>query len=666
MKKILSSLFTALCMLLVCQNMQALERNTKMGKPTTEELEMTDYAPEPDAEAVVLYRENDVRFNYRANGFVAEYRNRVRIKVLKPEGTALGDVSITLYETEVSKLRETLQDVKASSYNMEEGKMVRSKLTSDLKNRERIDKNHTQVKFSIPNVKVGSVIEYEYTKVSEIFWAIDTWYAQSDIPVFYTTYRIETPEWFNFHCSNTGWGHLQYKQDKGSFRIALGTDAITCTTTINEFQGSELPSIKGDQFIPYVRDYCSQVSNELRSVELPGSFPHNYTQTWDDVKKALLEDDEFGGRCKMDNTLKEQQKAAAAEMEGMDVVQKIDYLRTLLMKNYKWNEHFGMYGVSAHKLKNEESVNSATLNFALKAMLKDAGIKAMPVVLSRRSRGRLPLSHASVQSLNTTILQVMTSDSTAMLVDAASAQDGYPLGQLPPDLNAERALVIDDEHNTIDWVNPQQSGTSGQDRTFIIAEISPEAMLTGKVTTQHNDVNAALFRSLYRHQKDSTDYAQRLATKYNMEVENWEVKEQEGTGRSVIESYEFSQELDGDAERIYLNPFFFMDYNSPFKEESRDLPVEHYFPAADVTIINLTLPDNYEVEELPKAMRVELPEKSISFALKALIDQNKLMLNISYKRNGLLFMPDQYELLRSFWSKIEAAMGEKLVLKKKN
>jgi hypothetical protein len=38
----------------------------------------------------------------------------------------------------------------------------------------------------VPQVKVGTVIEYEFCLESDIYYDIYSWYAQSDIPVLYT------------------------------------------------------------------------------------------------------------------------------------------------------------------------------------------------------------------------------------------------------------------------------------------------------------------------------------------------------------------------------------------------------------------------------------------------------------------------------------------------
>ena len=60
--------------------------NMKFGKPTDEEMNMTVYDADSTAEAVVLCRLTDVSYTIQFNGYLVDYREKIRIKVLKPGG----------------------------------------------------------------------------------------------------------------------------------------------------------------------------------------------------------------------------------------------------------------------------------------------------------------------------------------------------------------------------------------------------------------------------------------------------------------------------------------------------------------------------------------------------------------------------------------------------
>ena len=75
--------------------------NTKFGKPTDEEMRMTVYEADSSAEAVVLCRLTDVTYTIQQSSFLVDYKERFRIKVLKPSGARFAKVVIP-YQIQVS------------------------------------------------------------------------------------------------------------------------------------------------------------------------------------------------------------------------------------------------------------------------------------------------------------------------------------------------------------------------------------------------------------------------------------------------------------------------------------------------------------------------------------------------------------------------------------
>ena len=83
-----------LVLLLGCLTAEAQDINMKFGKPTKEELQMTTYEADPEAEAVVLCRLTDVTYTIQTTGYLVDYNEKIRIKVLKPEGERQAKVVI--------------------------------------------------------------------------------------------------------------------------------------------------------------------------------------------------------------------------------------------------------------------------------------------------------------------------------------------------------------------------------------------------------------------------------------------------------------------------------------------------------------------------------------------------------------------------------------------
>lgn len=130
---------------------QTIEPNLKWGKPTEEELKMTVYDIEKDADALILYHQTSVNYNFVNGDFKVFYRIKSRLKVLKPEGKRVADESIMYYENETNRVRkEAVLGLKATAYNLESGKVVKTKMENSMVNTERLDKNKMLLKFSVP------------------------------------------------------------------------------------------------------------------------------------------------------------------------------------------------------------------------------------------------------------------------------------------------------------------------------------------------------------------------------------------------------------------------------------------------------------------------------------------------------------------------------------
>lgn len=232
------------------QKSETIEPNLKWGKPTDQELQMTEYAADKDAEAVVLYHKTDVSYQFISNDFKVYYRVNTRLKVLKPEGKRLADGQIVYLDGPANRGRhELVAGLKATAYNLENGKLVKTKMERSMTSEERLDKNQMVMKFSVPQVKVGTVIEYEYRIESDYYGNIRDWYAQHDIPVLYTCYELSIPEWFSFNIEETGMNNLEKKAYSEPLTLLFSGGTENILTNIKTFVGRNLPALKDDDFV---------------------------------------------------------------------------------------------------------------------------------------------------------------------------------------------------------------------------------------------------------------------------------------------------------------------------------------------------------------------------------------------------------------------------------
>ena len=647
-------------------NAQSIEPNLKWGKPTDQELNMTEYAADKDADAVVLYHKTDVSYEFINNDFRVFYRVNTRLKVLKPEGKRLADGQIVYVENETNRTRhEIVSGLKATAYNMENGKLVKTKMERSMTSVERLDKNQLVTKFSVPQVKVGTVIEYEYRIESDFYGNIRDWYAQRDIPVLYTCYELSIPEWFTFNIEETGMNRMEKKEDSQPMTLLFSGGTENILTNIKTFIGRNLPALKDDDFVWHATDYGDKVTAELAGIFIPGSVYKSYTSTWDDVDNQLLNDEDFGGRLKRSSPLKDE--IIAASSPGIsDKKERIAAVWQLLKSRVRWNGDYAFWGKSASKVLKEGTGTNADINFLLINMLQDAGIESVPIVMRRRDSGILPLSHSSLKYLNTFVVGIQMDDSTMAYLDG-SAEDGY-LNVLPAKLLVSRARVVKKTaslmpNNTPDiWVN-LQINARGRETTTIQAQLSADGLLTGKKSSMLIEEAAAAKRRSWRLAKDSTEQIQKMQERDGIEIQSYRLEGRNDFSPTVKEEMTFTKQCDAAGDIIYLNPFIFIpQHESPFTAAERILPMEFPYKQAEMQNVMITLPEGYVVEEAPKPIIIKLDGATA----RIVCNVNGNVLNVQYVMNidKTFFASTQYQDLKAFFDKLVESNKHIITVKK--
>lgn len=634
--------------------------NSKFGKPTQEELTMTTYAPDSSATAVFLYKQTSAGYNWGIEDFRLTYRYKVRIKILKPEGTSYANITIPYYEPKNNSSRkETILQLNADAYNLENGKVVRTKMKKDPVFKERISDNYMQLKFSVPQVKEGTVIEYEYQCQSDLYYLIDDWKAQDEIPTLYTEYDITIPEYFKFNVDMHGFEPLSNKETPCNANFNINGHALQCSATNIQFKGYKLPALKDDNYVWCLDDYCTQVGFELKGLEFPGALYKSFTKSWEDIDEMLRSDSDFGSRLKMDNPLKEEM--AALKLDQMkDCVEKTAAIYSLLKNKVRWNEKYALYGKSAKHIMKEGTGSNADINFILISMLKDAGIEAYPILLSRRSAGRLPMTHPSIQKLNTFVVGVAESDTTILYIDG-SVEDGY-VNTLPPTLLVDRARILTPTGSA--WINLQNTEKNFI-RCNVTATLAPNGSITGTRQAIYAGQHAANIRNKYRNAKDSTEFINKLSTEENITVKGYEAKNIKNFSPLVQETFQFEKQSTTNDQFIYVNPLIFLHVSeSPFKQVERKLPVEYPYTSMLTVAVNLTLPEGYTIDEMPKSLQVVMKDQQIKCRYNITQKGNSISINYQFRQNTLLFAPNEYLELKTIWETIAEKNTEMLVLKK--
>lgn len=650
-----------------------IEPNLKYGKPSKEELSLTSYAPDTTATAIYLFHQGQSDFVYH-DGFQLTTEHWVRIKILKPQGVSYADVSVPYYSpTDRDEGQERASDIEGCSYNMENGKCIKTSMKRESISFERINNLYKMLKFSLPAVKEGTIIEYHYKLYSDYFSHIDNWMMQEELPMLYNQYKITIPHVFIYNIELRGKDYIQVKQRDSSIHATEregGSAGVSKDFTVSAqettFTSRNLPAIRQDE--PYCwcpEDYKVQVSFDLQGTQFTPNEYKPYSQKWEDVDNQLLkpENTQFGKYLSFTNPFRPETKQAYNS--EMSFEEKIICAFQILKKKMAWNGRYQLYSKELEKVIPKGNGSNADLNFILISILKDFGLEAYPVVLSRRSSGMLPYNFPSLQKLNTFIVAVYDINKQKY-VFLDGSMDVPALNILPLELSVNKARILSPkEKEEKKWVNVM---ALADNKSFMKIEAHLEGnQVKGHRSTILYGQEAVEYQANEKHKQDSivSNPESNGSLKNKLTVTNLKVKKQENDRALIEEEFDFVLQTDRTDDHLYINPMLFPHLKSnPFIQTERVLPIEFPYPYKFTMLATLTLPEGYEVEETPQPQVIRTQGDGLQCKYMIQRQGNTISLNYIFYLKEPIFLTEQYKQLQELWTKVIEKNNEILVLKK--
>ena len=651
-----------------------IEPNLKYGKPSKEELSLTSYAPDTTATAIYLFHQGQSDFVYH-DGFQLTTEHWVRIKILKPQGVSYADVSVPYYSpTDRDEGQERASDIEGCSYNMENGKCIKTSMKRESISFERINNLYKMLKFSLPAVKEGTVIEYHYKLYSDYFSHIDNWMMQEELPMLYNQYKITIPHVFIYNIELRGKDYIQVKQRdssihaterEGSSAGGVSKDFIVSAQETT-FTSRNLPAIRQDE--PYCwcpEDYKVQVSFDLQGTQFTPNEYKPYSQKWEDVDNQLLkpENTQFGKYLSFTNPFRPETKQAYNS--EMSFEEKVICAFQVLKKKMAWNGRYQLYSKELEKVIPKGNGSNADLNFILISILKDFGLEAYPVVLSRRSSGMLPYNFPSLQKLNTFIVAVYDINKQKY-VFLDGSMDVPTLNILPRELSVNKARILSPKvKEEKKWVNVM---ALADNKSFMKIEARMEGnQVKGHRSTILYGQEAVEYQTNEKHKQDSIVSApeSNASQKNKLTVTNLKVKKQENDWALIEEEFDFVLQTDQTDSHLYINPMLFPQLKSnPFIQTERVLPIEFPYPYKFTMLTTLTLPEGYEVEETPQPQVIRTQGDGLQCKYMIQRQGNTISLNYIFHLKEPIFLTEQYKQLQELWTKVIEKNNALIVLKK--
>ena len=613
-----------------------------------------------NASAIVLGDYGIIKFAFSHDGSYKMFFDRhVRIKIINAAGYDWANVQIPYNSADNI---DRIENIDAQCFFLDaEGKPERHDLERKSIIDEVVYKNYHNIRFSIPSVKAGSVIEYRYRIISDDF-NIKPWNFQWTIPVRISQLTTRIPEYFYYSPVFLGSSVTISKADDEYFENELNgvsTSKIIGRETI--FCGKNIPAFIVEPYITSTSDHLRRVIFQLRNINIPGQIQRNRIITWEDLTNKIMEDENFGRQLKKNSFLREvTANVIGASKDSDEMILKIfSYVQNSIL----FNGRYTIWTDDNLKHVYDDKVGTGSdLNFIFLLMARFAGFHADPVLISTRNHGRIQIALPIFEQFNHVIVNVSRADGIK-LYDLIDKDNGCNL--LPSDDINGTGLLL--KEKGLAWI-PVNAPKISRKYTHSAASIDAGGKLLAKTDISYDGYFASGIRySIKKQGKNEYIKNNFEAIIPDLILSSSDILQLDSAEQplKVNLDYETAHYSNVANDICYFKPLQFTAIENPFKPVTRDFPVNFNYPREEIYILNITIPDGYTVNEIPPAVRYTLPDNSVQFTYNLTSAGNSIQVMTKLLILKVEYVPEEYSALREIFNQIASKNEEQLVLKKK-
>lgn len=639
----------------------------KLGKVSIKELEEKACPNDTTASAAILFNKAKTFFKYDNKfGFSIVTENSFRIKIYKKDGLNWANYKLP-YRTGYDKLNDDRVEFSDGvTYNIENGKIVKTKLSREGVFKTAINKNWKEATITMPNVKVGSIIEFKYILISENIVEFPDFIFQYNIPVNSSEYNVDIPGFFVYKAvakrpseiiseSNVTRGSLQFANEHSP----TTTQSVSFEQQSNRHRAYYIPALKEEPFVDNIENYRISIQHELEKTQFYQEPVKDYSTTWEGVAKTIYLDKDFGKELKERDYITQDLARILKNVDSQ--TERLDVIFKFVQNKMNWDHKKGYYtdkGVKQAYI--DGTGNDAEINFILIAMLNYAGIPTNPVLLSTLDNGVPIFPNRTIFNY---VIAAAEIDGKQILLDATNK---YTTNNILPTytLNWTGRLLREDGTSEIIKLEPK---FSSKKVINMMVSIGENGLLSGKYRVFRTDYEAFTFREKYAG-INQQNYLEKVENDFpGIQISDYNIENSKEVSKPVNENFNFTIdnqcEIIGD--RIYINPQLFLaETKNPFVQEKRDYPIYFGYPTQEKFNINIEIPKGYAVESIPKAIKLQTRENIVSFTFNAEISNNTIQIAIVEDSNKQLVSSGVYPVLKDFYKQMIDKLNEKIVLKK--
>jgi hypothetical protein len=595
------------------------QEKVKYGIVSKADLEMEYYPSDTTAPAAILYDRGYF------NGTRREFTRHTRLKIFNATGTQFGTFIVR------TPFKSLIDGV---TYNLVDGHVVETKLSNDNIYKEEIENGFSVYKVFCPDIKPGSVVDIRYTFSGLPY----VWRFQNKIPVRFSELVLEPTR------------SVDFKRTYFGPPINLENDGFRWTAR-------DVPAFLEE---PFMNDFSNYVAHFR--IDISRLFYTEYSSSWKSIGERLLEAPQFGGVMEQSAFLNDKAKEIKASSVPLEVKIKMAY--EYIQSNIKWNKISSPYTSSEYheNFKKNHSGNSAEINLTLVTLLKKSGLDAYAAVLSTRDNGLLNPANASASTINYVIGYVKNGD-TGIILDATDTD--IPPGVLPERCRNLSAYVVNKPEG---WWIDTSVGKKSVRRQFISIQANDAGIFVANVKSAYHDYDFLEWLPGFTEHGTEEAYTKNVLASGKGEIDQCELKlekqQLKATETRIIRMNDTNYLHDLGSELV-INPFIFSDITNPFKQETRNHPIDFKYPRSRSIHISLVIPPQYTLRSKPQALALKPASGGAKFTYLVDVTNNNLTIKVNLEIENQIYSPSDYALLREFFIQVDRKMSESIQLDKK-
>jgi hypothetical protein len=643
----------------------AFAQDFTYGEPDNAALDMKRYDKDTSAHALILneYGISRIAVN-NVEDIRLQYTYHVKIKFFDDKDFASeGTFEVPVYSSD-GQTYEEVSDIKGVTYYKDENGAVQ-KVELDPKKVFRVkeDQHNTLVKFAMPGLRKGCVIEVSYHLESPFWFNFQGWHFQGYIPKLFSEYEAYIPGFWTYNASLRGYLKLDVSKadiEKDCFSFHGASAGCSHLT----YGIHNIPAFIREDYMTSPKNYLSAIYfQEMEFTDFNTGARRKYTKEWKDVDYQLKTEYWFGGQLRKKDLLKD--RIGTAITAKADTLEKAKAVYSFVQKSFKWNGNDDIGSVDGiRKALDAHTGNSGDINLALVTALNSANIPTEAVLLSTRVNGVVNKLYPSPNDFNYVIARTTIGGKTYLL-DATEPLLAF--GMLPLRcLNDQgRVFSMDKPSYWIDMATAQRENTT---YNFDLT-LQDDGKLKGTVSRYSLGYSSYLRREDMKKFNSPDEYVEHV----NDEMPKTKILKSNINGvdtleNPVVETYDVEMNLfdNMNHDRLGFSPFMFDHIKTnPFKLAQRDFPVDWGMPSDVRYIVTIHLPPNYTIEKPPQAVAFTMPNQGGKFITDFQSDSNVITFSYVTQLNKSVYSAEEYPYLKELYNKIIQAEKNELVFKKK-